>query len=231
MADDIGIEDAILEAIQAGRLRPGARLAETRLGEIFGVSRTRVREALMKLETRGIVHVTARRGWFVVEPSAEEARAAFHARRVIETGLLMAMREFSAEHVARLERHLAHEAHVVEGDDVSARTCALGDFHIRLAEATGNAILVDILRDLTARTTLVSMLYQSSEKAVASHDDHTAILAALRSGDFAAAARLMVDHIEDVEQGLDLRVRREPDDDLRTVLRIEAGSTVRSGAS
>lgn len=222
MASDGRIDEAILEAILAGRLAPGTRLGEVQLGEIFGVSRTRVREALMKLETRGIVRVNSRRGWFVVEPSAEEARAAFQARRVVETGLILTMRGLDPAHAAHLRAHLAEEEEAVVSGDIGSRTCSLGDFHIHLAEATGNPLLVDILRDLTARTTLVSMLYQSTEEAAASHGDHTAIFAALEAGDFAEASRLMVDHIDDVEDGLDLGVRRIRADDLRALLLTDA---------
>ena len=218
MASEGRIDEAILEAILAGRLEPGTRLGEVRLGEIFGVSRTRVREALMKLETRGIVRVNSRRGWFVVEPSAEEARAAFQARRVVETGLILSMRGLDPAHAAHLRAHLVEEEQAIAGGDVGSRTCSLGDFHIHLAEAAGNPLLVDILRDLTARTTLVSMLYQSTEEAAASHADHTAIFAALEAGDFPEAARLMVGHIDDVEDGLDLSVRRIRPDDLRALL-------------
>lgn len=221
MANEGRIDQSILDAILAGRLKPGMRLAEHRLGEIFGVSRTRVREALMKLETRGMVHVSARRGWFVAAPSAEEAHAAYAARKVIETGLLLSMREPPAVGLDALRRHLAEEAAQVATQDVGGRSCALGDFHIRLVEATGNPILIDILRDLTARTTLVSMLYQSNEDAAASHADHCAILDAIEAGDFARAARLMTTHIDDVEKGLDLDVRRASADDLRVLLRTD----------
>ena len=55
---------------------------------LIGVSRTMVREALIRLETRGIVHVSPRRGWFVVEPSLDEAQEAFQARCAIEMGFL-----------------------------------------------------------------------------------------------------------------------------------------------
>jgi DNA-binding GntR family transcriptional regulator len=64
----------VVEAILAQKLAPGERLGEQQLAETFGVSRTMVREALMQLQARGFVEVQSRRGWYVVEPSAEEAR-------------------------------------------------------------------------------------------------------------------------------------------------------------
>ena len=73
------IETAIVSGILSARIKPGTRLSENQLATLFGVSRTRVREAMMRLETRAIVHVSPRRGWFVVEPSAEEAMTVYAA--------------------------------------------------------------------------------------------------------------------------------------------------------
>ncbi|XKM43758.1 hypothetical protein A4U53_037115 (plasmid) [Rhizobium ruizarguesonis] len=64
---------------------------------------------MMRLETRGIVHVSPRRGWFVVEPSAEEAIAVYEARRVIEAGLLRSMRALTDEGRKALDAHLNEE--------------------------------------------------------------------------------------------------------------------------
>ncbi len=54
------IEATIVSGILSARIRPGTRLGENQLATLFGVSRTRVREAMMRLETRGIVHVSPR---------------------------------------------------------------------------------------------------------------------------------------------------------------------------
>ncbi len=212
------IEDSVVTAILAGRLRPGTRLGEAKLAEIYGVSRTRVREAMMRLEARGIVHVSARRGWFIVEPSATEARAAFQARRLIEAGMLRALDHVPADAVAHLRVHVQEERRALDAGQVGSRTCLLGDFHIHLAHAFGNPFLTDILRDLTARTTLVSMLYQSDQHAAESSDDHGQIVALLAAGDFVGAAALMDEHIQRVEDGLDLAVARDPLAGLREIL-------------
>ncbi len=206
----VDIEEHVLAAVLAGRLAPGTRLGEMQMAELFGVSRTKVREALVRLETRGIVTVSARRGWYVVEPSVEEAAEAFEARKIVETGLLAAARGLDAAAVARLRRHLEIEHAALCGDDVGARTCLLGDFHIHLADLLGNRVIAEIVRDLTARTTLISMLYQPKDKAEESSHDHEEIVAALEAGDFAGAARLMSAHIDAVEAGLDLSRRPDP---------------------
>ncbi|MGO7565083.1 GntR family transcriptional regulator, partial [Rhizobium johnstonii] len=67
----------IVSGILSAKIRPVTLLSENQLATLFCLSRTRFREAMMRLETRGIVHFSPRRGWFVVEPSAEEAIAVY----------------------------------------------------------------------------------------------------------------------------------------------------------
>lgn len=224
MPSDASIEETVMAAVLAGRLKPGTRLGEADLARAFGASRTRVREALMKLEVRGLVYVASRRGWYVAEPSADEARAALGARKAIETGLLSGLTAIAPDHLDRLRAHVEAEQREISSGDVAARTCALGDFHILLAEATGNPLLVDILRDLTARTILVSMLYQSDGAAAASNADHVAIFDAMVAGDFAGAAALMADHIDAVEHGLDLTARPDPVPALQSLFSPDASA-------
>ena len=111
------IETAIVAGILSARIKPGTRLSENQLATLFEVSRTRVREAMMRLETRCIVQVSPRRGWFVVEPSAEEAMAVYEARRVIEAGLLRSMRTLPDKGLAALHGHLAQEKAAMAAGD------------------------------------------------------------------------------------------------------------------
>jgi DNA-binding GntR family transcriptional regulator len=218
MADEPNIEETVIAAILAGKIQPGARLGEATLAELFNVSRTRIREAMMKMETHGIVRVSARRGWFVIEPSAKEAQAAFHARKVVETGLLRSLRTITPEALAALRRHVEQERVEVQSGGAHARTCALGDFHVHLAIAVGNPLLTDILQDLTARAVLVSMLYQSTEDATVSNDDHAGIIKALGTGDFHRAAILLAEHTDRVESSLDLTIKPDHLAGLREIL-------------
>ena len=214
----IQIANRIMEAILAKQLAPGTRLGEQQLSELFGVSRTLVREALTRLVTRGIVTVSARRGWFVIEPSPSDAREAFEARRVIELGLLRHARPITKSAIEQLRDHINREQAAIEGDDVGARAYLLGDFHVALCECLGNTLLSDTLRDLTARTTLTAMLHQSSEQAEDSCAEHVHIVAALERGDLAAAEQLMHDHLQHVEAGLNKVEVNDPLAPLRQAL-------------
>jgi DNA-binding GntR family transcriptional regulator len=219
------IDQSIVDAILGGRLRPGARLGELALAKLFDVSRTSVREVLIRLQTRGLVESSPRRGWFVVEPSLEDVQIAFQARRAIETGILLTMAKVTPAVVAALRNHVARQRDAIAAEDVAARSFLLADFHVCLVEALGNRILVDLLRDLTARTVLIASLYQSTQDATVACDEHEAITSYIAEGDLAGAARLMTSHIDNVEVGLTKRIERDPLVDLRSALQPRSGQT------
>lgn len=213
------ISKRIIEAVMAQKLAPGARLGEQPLAMLFDCSRTVVREALTRLAARGIVTVSSRRGWYVIEPSQEEAREAFEARRVIEMGLIRCTTSVNKSALKQLKNHLSREKAAVKGNDVGLRSYLLGDFHVCLAECLGNSLLADTLRDFTARTTLIAMLYQSSHDAAQSCDEHIEIVQALEKGDLLLAERLMQAHIGNVQATLKLQpTSGDPLAQLRTAL-------------
>lgn len=213
------ISQRIIDAVLAQKLAPGTRLGEQQLALLFDCSRTIVREALTRLAARGIVTVSARRGWYLIAPSQDEAREAFEARRVIELGLIRGRRPLDKPALTRLRKHLAQEKAALRGDDVGARSFLLGDFHVCLAECLGNSLLADTLRDYTARTTLIAMLYQSSHDAAQSCQEHVAIVAALEQGDAARAEALMAAHLASVQSALQLETQADdPLQQLREAL-------------
>jgi len=202
MVSQTEIARRVVESILAQKLAPGERLGEQELADLFGVSRTLVREALMQLQARGFVEVRSRKGWYVVEPSFEEARDAFEARTLIECGMLRDTGKPLQSVIRRLRQHVADERAAIASGDAATRTFLLADFHVCLAECQGNRLLTDVMRDLTARTTLVALLYQSTHDASQSCDQHAAIVAALARGDTGRAEVLMREHIGKVQGAL-----------------------------
>lgn len=213
------ISNRIIEAVMAQKLAPGARLGEQQLAMLFDCSRTIVREALTHLATRGIVTVSSRRGWYLIEPSPAEAREAFEARRVIEMGLIRCATSVNKAAIKQLKVHVAKEKAAIKGQDVGLRSYLLGDFHVCLAECLGNSLLADTLRDFTARTTLIAMLYQSSHDAAHSCAEHAEIVQALERNDRARAEELMQQHIGHVQAALKLQAPSgDPLSELRHAL-------------
>ena len=197
------IAQRVVESILARKIRPGDRLGEQELAGMFSVSRTVVREALMQLQARGFVAVRPRAGWYVVEPSFEDAQQTYAARRVIEPGMLHDAGKPLQTVLRKLRAHVAEERRVIASQDAGTRSVLLADFHVCLAQCLGNRFLTSMLVDLSARTTLVSALYQSPSDAQVSNDDHAAIVAAFGAGDTLRAAELMRAHIDTLAARLD----------------------------
>ncbi|MDB5846813.1 MAG: GntR family transcriptional regulator [Rhodoferax sp.] len=211
MPTPIEISDRILEAVLAKKLTAGARLGEQQLCTLFDATRAAVREALARLAVRGIVKSSARRGWYLAELTKEEAAAAFHARNVIETGLIRCARPLDKTALKRLRTHVRRQQAVLASGNVGLRSYLLGDFHVCMAEALGNSLLAETVRELTARTTLVALRYQSDEDAAHSCREHAAIVAALEAGDLALAETLVSAHLATWEDKLPMPPDLEDD--------------------
>ena len=202
------IADAITAAIVERRLRPGTKLAEQQIADIFKVSRTLVRQALNQLSRDHLVKLEPARGAFVAEPSVEEARQVFEVRQMIE-GLMVKQlcTQITDEQIAALRTHLKTEAAAVARTDVSGRTRLLADFHVVLARMLGNEVLAQLLADLLSRCSLIALMYQSAHSAEHSAEEHEAIVDAIERRDARAAARLMQGHLCNVERNLHLNPR------------------------
>jgi DNA-binding GntR family transcriptional regulator len=212
------ISDRILESVLAKKLAPGSRLGEKQLAVLFSCSRTLVREALIRLSARGIVEVSARRGWYLVEPSKKEAQEAFEARFVIETGLLRTARSIDERSLRRLRAHIEQQQSALKSSNIGLRSYLFGDFHVCLAEALGNSLLAETIRDLIVRTTLAAMLHQSDDDAARSCAEHAGIVAALEAGDLAEAEHRMANHLGAWEAKLPIPSKPDPLAQLRQAL-------------
>jgi DNA-binding GntR family transcriptional regulator len=213
---------SVLRAIAGGRLVPGTRLTEERLAAVFGVSRTVVRQALTQLSANGVVGVRPKKGWFITEPPEDEVRDLFAARRLLEGALIgeFALAATPAQ-TRLLHEHLQQQEAALGRGDTALRTHLLSDFHIRIAELTGNAAVTRMVRDLTTRTNLISMLYQTSLEASTSCVEHADLLDAIKRHDGKAAARLMQEHLLSIEHGLRNRRVADPVGKLRDALSMD----------
>ena len=210
------IVESITTAIVERRLMPGTKLAEQQIADIFKVSRTVVRQALNQLSRDRLVTLEPARGAFVREPSIEEARQVFEVRALIEAAMVRRLCDTITEaQVAELRAHLKAEKQAVQRTDVPGRTRLLADFHIVLARMLGNEVLAEMLGDLLSRSSLVSLMYQSSHSAEASQHEHVAIVDALAKRDSRAVVKLMAAHLGNVERNLRLQPRVN---DLATAL-------------
>jgi DNA-binding GntR family transcriptional regulator len=98
------------------------------------------------------------KGAFVSKPGAAEAWEIFAVRRILETALA---REFveraKPADYKRIEQHLKLERKAAAGDDAQLRNRLLADFHTLLAEVVGNSVLTEMLRELSARSAIITI--------------------------------------------------------------------------
>ena len=185
------------------RLPLGAKLGEEKLCAVFGVSRTKVRQALNRLARSKLVVLKPRRGAFLAEPTPEEARQIFEARRVIECEIFAQFTRTASEaDLSALERHVQAERRAIRMDDVPLRNRLLGTFHVRIAEMGGNKVLTEILADLVTRSSLITLLLQSTQAASCSSDEHRALIAAIRARKAPLVQKLLREHLDHVERDL-----------------------------
>jgi DNA-binding GntR family transcriptional regulator len=197
------IVESLTRAIVEHKLQPGTKLAEQKLADHFGVSRTLVRQALHQLSQNRLIKLEPARGAFVAAPTSSEARQVFAVRRMLEVEMARAFaRESTPARIKALREHMAQEKAAVDEDDASGRIELLGDFHVRIAELMGNEVLAQILRDLVSRSSLITLMYQRAGAARHSQLEHVELVRAFAAHDEERAARLMDDHLLHVEASL-----------------------------
>jgi DNA-binding GntR family transcriptional regulator len=197
------IVEALTRAIVEHRLQPGTKLAEQKLADHFGVSRTLVRQALFQLAQKHLVQLEPARGAFVAAPNVVEARQVFQVRRLLEAEMVREfVRNVTPARIKALREHIAQEKAAMGRDDANERQQLLGDFHVRIAELAGNGVLAQILRDLVSRSSLITLMYQRDSFAAHSQEEHVELVKALAAKDEKRAVKLMDEHLLHVEQSL-----------------------------
>jgi DNA-binding GntR family transcriptional regulator len=202
---DERIHHELSDAIIDHRIPPGVALPEDALAGAFGVSRTVIRKALLRLGHEKLVELRPNRGAVVARPTIEQARQVFEARRVIEAAVVAtAVERATSAQLAAIQSSLTAEADAERRGDRRGLIRLSGDFHRALAAAAHNDVLVAFLGELISRSSLILALYQSSGAMPCSHDDHAAILEAIARRDVAAAQARMAQHLTEIERRLDL---------------------------
>jgi DNA-binding GntR family transcriptional regulator len=203
------IYDEIYRAVLDHRLPPGTKLKETELADIFGVSRTIVRQTLHRLGQDNIVQLRLNRGAEVARPTLEEAHQIFDARRVIEAAVIRAVvRNIDKRQLGALRALQNAERAAAVRDDANAAIRLSGEFHLKLAEIGGNLVFLKILNELVSRTSLLIALYEAPGRPACIEHDHAELIAAIADGDEARAARSMREHLDEIEARL--KVRDQP---------------------
>jgi len=191
---------ALREAIMENALKPGTKLPEEDLGTHFGVSRTLIRSALARLASEGLVDIGKTKSATVAQPGPEEALEAFEVRRALEREVVrLVALGWDESMEAPVAAHIAAEREASDAGDHKLSVRLGAEFHILLAEMTGNALLRRYVFEVVGRTTLIIAVYGQAHPQAASLAEHIALIDALRAGDTATAESIVDRHIASVE--------------------------------
>jgi DNA-binding GntR family transcriptional regulator len=218
---DDRVYQALVSALLFGSLPPGTQLVETRIANLFGVSRERVRKVLQRLGNERLIEVIARRGAFVSSPSLSQAQEIYEARRIVEGGVAARLAgRLTQAQKGLLSDHARREARAnAQGDRVLSIQLA-GEFHHLLAGFCANAFVTRALQELISRIVMLEACFVA-EPGVASAcacEEHHAITQAIIEGDSASAAKAMHAHLSMVESRLQPNKVQRQDVDPDAVL-------------
>lgn len=191
------VYESLKGAIIRGELKPGERVAESRVAEAMGISRTPVREAFHKLEHDGWLERQSSTGFFVARLSREDIEETFGIRAVLESyaAKLATIRhekgdlEGLEEKISQYQRHL-------EAGDLEILPKINTDFHDILYSLSRSPKLISMinhLRDQIYRFRM--MILKVPEMAFQSNRDHKMMLSLIRKRDEEQVERLVRNHI------------------------------------
>ncbi|WP_211461331.1 GntR family transcriptional regulator [Collimonas silvisoli] len=190
----------IYDAIMEHRLPPRTKLTEQVLCQIYDTARHTVRKVLSRLAAEGLVDLEANRGAFIASPSTTEVRDMFELRNILERAVLDKVgRVAKSRQLASLRKMVAEERQSYLTGDRPRWIRLSAQFHLALAELAGNLLLVESLRKLVSRTTLMIAKTETQGHNICSFDEHDTVLEALENGDIAEAQERMAQHLHQCE--------------------------------
>ena len=205
-----------IERLILQKMRPGDKLpAERELAEMFGVSRSSIRDAMRSLELVGLVEPRQGAGTVVREVSVDLlltplSNVIAHKRQLISELLdfrkmlepplaARAAHRATGEEIAELEEILRRQSDKLLQGELAIEEDS--EFHYSIAMASGNTVvlkLLDVVMDLLRETRAQSL--QREGRPLKSLAGHRRILAAIRKRDEVTAESAMRQHIQDIER-------------------------------
>ncbi|MFI2641499.1 GntR family transcriptional regulator [Streptomyces sp. NPDC018610] len=187
----------VKQAVLDRRYEGGTLLTEGELAEAVGVSRTPVREALLRLEVEGLLKLYPKKGALVLPVSAQEITDVIETRQLVEGHAVRKAVPAPAALLERLEELLEQQKRQAATGDYAAAAVTDRCFHAEIVRSGGNAILsrlYDQLRDRQLRMG-VAVMHSHPDRIAKTLAEHEAILRALREGDAEAAVAIVHGHV------------------------------------
>jgi DNA-binding GntR family transcriptional regulator len=187
------VYQALREKILSNELRPGTQMLEQELVQLFGVSRTPVREALIRLQNEHLVQIIPRHGVRVRNVSMTDIEEVFQVQTSLEAtaASTVAARKPGARELKPLEKACTEMERAFAKNDREAWSAAREAFYARLVEMSDNPRLTQIVGECSDQVRRVRELtLRLIDPDESQARDLRAIIEALRPGDVSAAQAL-----------------------------------------
>ncbi|MBI4317550.1 MAG: GntR family transcriptional regulator [Chloroflexi bacterium] len=185
----------VRQMILAGDLAPGEHLPQDKLATELGVSRTPLREALLKLQEEGLVRLSGSRGVKVAKPDKEELLELYEVREALD-GLAakLAASRITADGRARLGTVIEKMGELVASPEPHQWLMLNLQFHDCIVEASSNRVLKQLSSHLSSRMT-VTLLIDTPGQLARSYEEHSKVCQAVLAGDVEGAEAAAKAHI------------------------------------
>lgn len=214
------VAETIYELIRSGQLKPGDRLDSVQqLAENFQVGRSAIREALTALRAMGLIEIRQGEGTYVKEFEADQINFPLstailmnteniahllEVRKILETGTVFCAAEKRTDIQLQAMEDALEEMRKANGDEELGEIADL-KFHLAIAESSHNPLLTSLMNHVsgligeTMKETRRLWLYSKQTTTDRLHDEHYNIYLAIKNKDAEKARKLMLNHIENVE--------------------------------
>ncbi|MBS0452097.1 MAG: GntR family transcriptional regulator [Proteobacteria bacterium] len=217
---DMRVYVAMSKALLSGKLRPGTPLRERTLAQALDCTRGAIRKVLARLGAEKKLVLEHNRGAFVPNPSIEDMRSVYRARRIVEAGLITTLfDQASPGQTAALRAHVEQEERAHEEGRREDAIRLSGEFHLLLARMAGSAELLEYLQRLVSNTELYMALFDTAvEHDSCAPHEHGQIIDALAGNSLPKALAAAMKHLDEVEQRVLAGAAAERKVDLASLL-------------
>jgi len=191
--------DVIRRRILDNIYQPGANALESELAAELGISRTPVREALIRLQNEGLIEIIPRHGMRVLPVSATDMKEIYEVLTALESFAveLVARRRLGSSELRPLVEATGKMTRALKANDLEAWAESDEYFHKYLIEACGNRLLVDAVQQYWDRAHRALMFsVRLRPKLETSASEHLALIDTLRQGDTGGAVKINRAHRE-----------------------------------
>jgi DNA-binding GntR family transcriptional regulator len=192
------------EQILSLALKPGAAISENELALAYGVSRTPVREALLRLSDEGLVEIVPKAGTIVSRIPLEALPEAIVIRRALEeVAVRSAAARASGSQLLGLRAILKRQEEAAQAGDADVFHAADEAFHAALAQAAGYPGIWTLVQQVKVQIDRYRRLTLPQEgRMLRVLKEHAAVASALEKRDADAAAHAMREHLDGLELSL-----------------------------